>query len=209
MGRWSCCPSAEPRDATSRRQSSGARRPPSAYLSRFLSRRSRTRPEASPGMTPDPVSRGRVGWRKPIAVALLSITPSDQAPPRQPSAPSRPACTPDRRSPAVARRGRASGTGCRRRPSSRASARLRGRTARRLSLAFGRFLDQLHPVAGEADRGSGHGYGEELAKSFSRHCLLAPMLAVATAWMLSGELAGGNHGGLPPASHRRHEAHTP
>ena len=32
------------------------------------------------------------------------------------------------------------------------------------ALAFGRFLDQLHPVAGEADRRARHGHGEEFSK---------------------------------------------
>jgi hypothetical protein len=46
-------------------------------------------------------------------------------------------------------------------------------------------LDQLHSVAGEADRGACHWHCEELAKRFSRQRPLAPMLAPEIAHMLS------------------------
>ena len=94
------------------------------------------------------------------------------------------------------------------------------------ALAFGRFSNQVHSLAGEADRGACHGHGEELAKRPSTDWPLAPMLAPATARMLpsggeelpnkgspllallalarvlSGAAGGGRpDGGLPPASH--------
>jgi hypothetical protein len=61
---------------------------------------------------------------------------------------------------------------------------------RRWDLAFGRRSNQVHRVADEADRAAGHGHGEELAKSSSSCCLLAPMLALAIARTLSASEPG-------------------
>ena len=126
-------------------------------------------------------SAGSARAQSRIQVAVLPITASDQPLRRQPSSPSPPARIPDRRSPGVARRGPAWGTAV----VADISVASRTNCETLKPWRLGGFRIQLHPVAGEADRGAGHGHGEELAKRSSPDCPLAPMLALARARMLA------------------------